>query len=407
MNRWKKAAAAILSAGIVLILFLALQRLVEPKYADDILEGNFTSEYYNETTPHDVLFIGDCEVYENFDPIYLWKHFGITSYIRGNAQQLTWHSYYMLEDTLRYETPKAVIYNVQALTHAEPQREEYNRMALDGMKWSKTKFDAIQASMCKGEHLLDYIFPLLRYHQRIFDLSGSDMTYYWNARKVTHNGYYMRIDVLPVSESDVADPTWLLGKPEEETPEEDEDTSMESDDLIDDPWGDIEGADEEEEENGNDTNMPALDDAGEGKPFGSYPLAYLEKIRILCEEKGIQLILIKAPSLAPQWYSSDNDQVTAYAGKYNLPYINFYDLLEETGIDYETDTYDGGLHMNLNGADKLSAYLGNRLAGQYGITDHRNDSELAAAYEKKVSFYEEMKQAQQEELDKYGEIKNY
>ena len=233
------------------------------------------------------------------------------------------------------------------------------------------------------------------------------MTYYWNARKVTHNGYYMRIDVLPVSESDVADPTWLLGKPEEETPEEDEDTSMESDDLIDDPWGDIEGADEEEEENGNDTNMPALDDAGEGKPFGSYPLAYLEKIRILCEEKGIQLILIKAPSLAPQWYSSDNDQVTAYAGKYNLPYINFYDLLEETGIDYETDTYDGGLHMNLNGADKLSAYLGNRLAGQYGITDHRNDSELAAAYEKKVSFYEEMKQAQQEELDKYGEIKNY
>lgn len=202
MNQWKKAAAAILSAGTILILFLALQRLVEPKYAEDILEGNFTSEYYDETTSHDVLFIGDCEVYENFDPIYLWKHFGITSYIRGNAQQLAWHSYFMLEDTLRYETPKAVIYNVQALTHAEPQREEYNRMALDGMKWSKTKIDAIQASMCNSEHMLDYVFPLLRYHQRILDLSKSDLTYYWKARKVTHNGYYMRIDVLPVSESD-------------------------------------------------------------------------------------------------------------------------------------------------------------------------------------------------------------
>ena len=88
MNQWKKTAAAILSTGMILILFLALQRLVEPKYAEDILEGNFTSEYYDETTSHDVLFIGDCEVYENFDPIYLWKHFGITSYIRGNAQQL-------------------------------------------------------------------------------------------------------------------------------------------------------------------------------------------------------------------------------------------------------------------------------------------------------------------------------
>ena len=72
--------------------------------------------------------IGDCEVYENFDPIYLWKNYGITSYIRGNAQQLTWQSYYMLEDTLKYEKPKLVVYNVQALTHGEPQKEEYNRM---------------------------------------------------------------------------------------------------------------------------------------------------------------------------------------------------------------------------------------------------------------------------------------
>ncbi len=402
MNQWKKTAAAILSTGMILILFLALQRLVEPKYAEDILEGNFTSEYYDETTSHDVLFIGDCEVYENFDPIYLWKHFGITSYIRGNAQQLAWHSYYMLEDTLRYETPKAVIYNVQALTHAEPQREEYNRMALDGMKWSKTKFDAIRASMCNGEHMLDYVFPLLRYHQRILDLSKSDLTYYWKARKVTHNGYYMRIDVLPVSESDVADPTWLLGEKDADVSEEEE----EEGDLIEDPWSDIEGADEEEE-GVDDTNVPVIDDPKEGQPFGSYPLAYLDKIRTLCEETGIQLILIKAPSLAPQWYPSDNEQITAYAAEHNLPYLNFYELLKETGIDYETDTYDGGLHMNLSGANKLSAYLGQVLAGQYGIPDHRNDSKLAAAYEKKISFYEEMKKAQQEELDRYGEIRNY
>lgn len=121
-------------------------------------------------------------------------------------------SYYMSEDTLKYEKPKLVVYNVQALTHGEPQKEEYNRMTLDGMKWSKTKWNAINASMCKGENMLDYIFPILRYHSRITSLSRSDLTYFASARKVTHNGYYMRIDVLPASESDVADPTWLLGK---------------------------------------------------------------------------------------------------------------------------------------------------------------------------------------------------
>ncbi len=392
MKQVKRWITALCSVAVVVVLFFGLQRLVEPKYTD-ILEGNFTAEYYEETTDHDVIMVGDCEVYENFDPMYLWKNYGITSYIRGNAQQLTWQSYYMLEDTLRKEKPKVVIYNIQALTHGEPQREEYNRMTLDGMEWSKTKVDAIQASMCEGEKMLDYVFPLLRYHQRILELNKDDFTYYRKPRKVTHNGYYMRIDVLPVSESDVADSTWLLGEEEEPEPEE----------IIDDPWGDIEGADEEL---GEDAQIPQLA-KDEGEPFGAYPLTYLDKIRELCAENDIQLILIKAPSLAPQWYESDNEQVVAYAKKHNLPYINFYELLEETGIDYETDTYDGGLHMNLNGAQKLSEYIGNVLTEQYGVEDHRKDPTLSAVYAEKLKFYEEMKKKQQEELDKYGEIRNY
>lgn len=379
----------LISFGIVFLLFAALQRLVQPKYASDMPEGNFTAEYYEETTEHDVILVGDCEVYENIDPMYLWSNYGITSYIRGNAQQLAWQSYYLLEDTLRTETPKVVIYNVQALTYAEPQREEYNRMTLDGMKWSATKLNAIQASACKGEKLLDYVFPLLRYHSRITALTGDDFTYYWNRPKISHNGYYMRIDVLSVSESDVADASWL----EEDSGEEDEE--------IEDPWADVEGAVEEDEE---DSLLPA---AEEGKPFGSLPMEYLDRMRLLCEEKGIQLILMKAPSLAPVWYDSDNQQVVDYAEKYQLPYINFYELLEETGLDYEKDTYDGGLHMNLSGADKLSEYLGELLQETYHVADHRGEENYDKVYEKKLQFYENMKKEQQEELERYGEIRSY
>lgn len=57
--------------------------------------------------------------------------------------------------------------------------------------------------------------------------------------------------------------------------------------------------------------------------------------------------------MAPQWYDSEDAQVVEYAKKNKLPYINFYELLKETGIDYETDTYDGGLHMNLSGCRKV------------------------------------------------------
>ncbi len=405
MKRAGKIATAVLSAAAVIALFFGFQRLVEPKYANGIFEGNFTAEYYEETTEHDVIFVGDCEVYENFDPIYLWNRYGITSYIRGNAQQLAWQSYYILEDTLRREKPKAVVYNVQALTYDEPQREEYNRMALDHMEWSKTKYDAIRASMCDGEKMLDYIFPILRYHKRILELSKEDFTYYLERRHITHNGYYMRVDVLPASQSDVADPTWLLGEETEEEDGTEEEVETDFGGDIDDPWADIEEAEEEAEEDG--ANVPAPAQSAAGEQFGSLPMSYLDKMRALCEENGIRLILIKAPSLAPQWYESDNEQVAAYAEKYKLPYINFYELLEETGIDFETDTYDGGLHMNLNGADKLSEYLGGVLQGQYGIPDRRNDSALSALYAEKTSFYEDMKKKQQEELRIYGEIRNY
>lgn len=380
----------ILSVLVFCMVFFLLQRLVTPKYADGILEGSFTAEYYKESTKHDVIMIGDCEVYENFDTMYLWENYGITSYIRGNAQQLTWQSYYMLEDTLRHEKPKLVVYNIQALTHAVPQKEEYNRMTLDGMKWSKTKLDAIKASACEGEKMADYLFPILRYHSRITDLNKNDITYFGDTPKNTHNGYYMRIDVLPASESDVADTSWLLGEEEAAVEEEEEDE-------FEDPWAEIEVPEEEEA-------APVEKERTEGDDFGELPLEYLERMSKLCEKEGIQLLLIKAPSLAPEWFDTDEEQVCAFAGKHGLPYINFYELLTETGIDYETDTYDGGLHMNRSGACKLAGYLGEVLQKEYGIKDHRKDAKIAKVYDKKLKEYKSAIKDQQEQLEKYGEI---
>ena len=109
--------------GIALIwvgAFFLLQALLVPKYMDGIPDGALVREYYQETTEHDVIFVGDCEVYENFSPITLWENYGVTSYIRGSPQQLIWHSYYTLKDTLERETPKVVVFNVLSMQYSEP-----------------------------------------------------------------------------------------------------------------------------------------------------------------------------------------------------------------------------------------------------------------------------------------------
>ena len=343
----KRSISVFLGLGLVVLGSLwLLQRLLMPKYMGDIVEGALISEYYKETTDHDVIFVGDCEVYENFSPITMWEDYGITSYIRGSAQQLIWQSYYLLEETLEYEKPEVVVFNVLSMKYDTPQEEAYNRMTLDGMKWSKSKVDDIRASMMEDEEFADYVFPILRYHSRWQELTSDDFKYLFTRRPVSQSGYYMR-QTFP--------------KPKKLANYE----------------------------------------------FGENSWKYLEKMRKLCEEKGIQLILVKAPSLYPAWYDEWEDQIEEYAKTYELPYYNFLDLTDEVGIDFTKDTYDGGLHLNLSGAEKMGAYFGKILREEFQVPDRRNDEKIASVWAEKCAAYYDMEKRQQEELDTYGYLKMF
>ena len=81
----KKVWMFIGTAVIVLASLYLLQRLLMPKYAADVVEGALIAEYYEEEKDHDVIFIGDCEVYENFSPAVLWQNYGINSYAAPRA----------------------------------------------------------------------------------------------------------------------------------------------------------------------------------------------------------------------------------------------------------------------------------------------------------------------------------
>ena len=349
----KRSISVFLGLGLVVLGSLwLLQRLLMPKYMGDIVEGALISEYYKETTDHDVIFVGDCEVYENFSPITMWEDYGITSYIRGSAQQLIWQSYYLLEETLEYEKPEVVVFNVLSMKYDTPQKEAYNRMTLDGMKWSKSKEDDIRASMMEDEEFADYVFPILRYHSRWQELTSDDFKYLFTRRPVSQSGYYMRIDVKPAQ---------TFPKPKKLANYE----------------------------------------------FGENSWKYLEKMRKLCEEKGIQLILVKAPSLYPAWYDEWEDQIEEYAKTYELPYYNFLDLTDEVGIDFTKDTYDGGLHLNLSGAEKMGAYFGKILREEFQVPDRRNDEKIASVWAEKCAAYYDMEKRQQEELDTYGYLKMF
>ena len=76
----------------------------------------------------------------------------------------------------------------------------------------------------------------------------------------------------------------------------------------------------------------------------------------------------------PYWYDEYQLQINDYAKKHGLAFYNFLDVAETIGIDYETDTYDGGLHLNFAGAKKLSRYFADVLADQHQLPDHRGEN---------------------------------
>ena len=328
----------VLSVLAVLLAFVAvlglLTRLLEPKYMTDLEEGSFISQYYGEAGGHDVIFIGDCEVYANFSPAELYRQRGITAYVRGTSQQLVWQSYYVLKETLRYETPKVVVYNVNAMRHSEPVSEAYHRLTIDQMRWSVEKVGIITASMTEEEDFLSYVFPILRYHARFDELTTEDLQYFFQTQKNTFNGYQMNTSVVPLE------------------------------------------------------HLPAKRPLAD-YTFGDICYEYLEKMTALCEEHGVELILIKAPSRYPYWYEEYDSQITAFAQDHGLTYYNLQQHEDAIGLDFSTDTYDAGLHLNLSGATKLSDYFADILADVHGCVDHRQDPEIASKYAELLERYDQ------------------
>lgn len=109
----------------------------------------------------------------------------------------------------------------------------------------------------------------------------------------------------------------------------------------------------------------------EREPLSRSNLADLKKIAEVCRKRDIRLVLFSAPSPA-NWTMRRHNTIRDTAESLGLPYIdgNLLDL----GIDWETDTYDRGDHLNYAGAAKVTAWLGDWLtANAPGLTDSRRD----------------------------------
>lgn len=335
---------AICFLTILLICFIGVTKLFQRK--ESVIK--FTP-FFEEENEFDVLLFGSSHVVNGVFPMELWEDYGIVSYNCGiHGSQLA-TTYWTMQQVLDYKTPKLIVIDVFGV-HYEGKYglPEQLHEAFDAFPMSVTKYKAVQdlfddSSSEDFDSRWSYFFDFDVYHTRWEELEKEDFSYEVNLEK----GAESRIRVAIPKEY----PMCSVDEVMEET-----------------------------------------DTVG---------MEYLCKMIEDCQSRGIEVLLAHIPfPCEPEWQIAANS-VHEIAAKYDVEYIDFVGM--NNVVEYTTDCYDSGSHLNPSGARKVTEYLGEYIVENYDIPDRRED-EAYAKWHEDYEAYNQLKYANleaQTELDRY------
>lgn len=351
-------------------IFNILQIIIVPKrysYNNTYDIGKLASFYKEERNEIDILIEGTSHSAGGILPMELYENYGIKSYNLATAIQPIEVSYYMACEALKTQNPKVLVLDVSNL-YLSGVTEFYWRIVLDEMQYGKNKVNFIEEYtrqfLDKDKLVSEIKFPLLYYHDNWKSLSQQDFNHdIYNKQSFGKGG----IMISTIAQA------WMSVEYMNEI----------TDRLIQDNEQFVYMYNGEEVlESYNESVLYSAD-------IPDKNFIWFKKLHELCEANGVTLLAVKVPSMSvPQSYGS------AWTRK---KYIKVKNLCEELGIayfdmmyeadaeiDWGKDTWDGGPHLNLNGARKISAALGNYLIEAYELSIGRSEQ-----WDKDLVLYQE------------------
>lgn len=100
--------------------------------------------------------------------------------------------------------------------------------------------------------------------------------------------------------------------------------------------------------------------------------AYLDDIVSFCDENDMDFMVMAVPS--PVNYNKEvHNTIRSWCDAHDTEFVDMNYLCDEIGIDWNTDSKDGGDHLNRDGSGKVSAYIAEYIKERYDLCDHRGD----------------------------------
>lgn len=271
----------------------------------------------------DVLCIGSSHVYYSIHAPRLYDRYGMAAYLLASPGQPVWISYYFLEEALKTQSPRLVVFDVCTLYRREADAGSASWPSLISMKLSVRKWKAIRAVNQEGKQLdsIAAFFSFPYYHTRYDELNRQD---YENTKRVRYNGYFPSFE--RISESELSQ------------------------------WKDA------------DRTNPGL-----AEPLAARAETYLRRLIELCQKKELPLLLVNSPYLNQTLEKQKAyNYVSLIAQEYGVPYLDG-NYIEEMQIDFKEDLLEAS-HLNYFGSIKYTDYLAGWMKQHYLIPDRRGNA---------------------------------
>ena len=306
-TKMKHAVTFLLTVVLTVFLAQKVGILMDPEWSGDGLDA-VKAFHSLEDNSLDVIVYGSSHAWKGCDTRVLRDKYHMAAYNYACNWQAINTSLLFLEDSLRTQSPKVVCIETYfvdyILQDVQMEGQIYYTREISTFAG---KIDYLRQVF--GNHVgryVTYVFPLMMFHENWKTLNGENWLDQGPERFVESAGYMEAGNVTPCKIPDYK--TFRQGPHDEDT------------------------------------------------------LKILDRIVKVCSEKGTKIIFFVCPYIEEYFYGN---AMKEYAEQNGCLFVDFFQNMDETGFDPQTDMNDG-FHLNKSGAGKVADYLGKCILEHYG-----------------------------------------
>ena len=300
--------------------------------------------YAEKVNTIDAILVGSSPVYPYYSAPKLFGEQGIAAYPLSTNSQRPKAIKYLLEESKKTQDASLFVIEMRMLSMPDEEWEDtmaFTRGVTDNLKYSVNRIKAINALVSDKSQRHTYYFDIFKYHSNWKMLFLPSQLAHWRYEsKEPLKGLAIKTGVGPIEHQDMTGVTGV---------------------------GQMQ-----------DKQYAVLLDL----------LAYLQ-------ETGTETLFILSPYEMDEQAKEIYNFMIPLIQEAGFPVLDLNDHLEEIGLDYATDFYDYGSHVNALGQAKCTAFLGTYLEEHYDLPDRRGLKEYES-WDAAYALYLE-KQAEAEE----------